>query len=336
MPKLLRSSETFGCGATIELDNAEVVFVSIAQTGVLVRSITWGGGLIKKLMSNFTGPTLYNESNVYKNAEVAQALTIRFPVEVSGLSFKNPVLTAFANAIWHCSSAAEVAIVLNEALASLRPSVEEARPVPPSKRFADANLTKRPITHALLSKADAIKADNEKWLNSLGRQSIKVGTTFAEEIQSAVVIEALQITEDAKTAIGLKWKPFLAGDPLPAHTKTVVTFGLFVTLHILLYVRREGHQDREDRTALLRFVDGLFVMGTNEEKARIFQSAYPQYNEILKSDSPNVRKWRESLNSLMFVYLNDPESATIKKHGFAVLFGSLLNSLISAEGCQQG
>jgi len=37
MPKLLRSSETVGCGATIELDNGEVVYVSIAQTGVLVR-----------------------------------------------------------------------------------------------------------------------------------------------------------------------------------------------------------------------------------------------------------------------------------------------------------
>ena len=38
MTKLLRSSETAGCGATIELDNGEVVYVSIAQTGVLVRS----------------------------------------------------------------------------------------------------------------------------------------------------------------------------------------------------------------------------------------------------------------------------------------------------------
>jgi hypothetical protein len=52
MPKLLRSSETSGCGATIELDSGEVVFVSIAQTGVLVRSIIWGGGLIKSLVSN--------------------------------------------------------------------------------------------------------------------------------------------------------------------------------------------------------------------------------------------------------------------------------------------
>ena len=111
MPTLLRSSETAGCGATIELDNKEVVFVSIAQTGVLVRLWNMRGGLIKSLMSNWFGPNLYNEKNVYKNAKTSQALSIMFPEQTPSLSFKNPVLTAFANAIWHCSSAAEVSIV---------------------------------------------------------------------------------------------------------------------------------------------------------------------------------------------------------------------------------
>jgi hypothetical protein len=35
MPTLLRSSETAGCGATIKLDNGDVVNVSIAQISVL-------------------------------------------------------------------------------------------------------------------------------------------------------------------------------------------------------------------------------------------------------------------------------------------------------------
>jgi TPR repeat protein len=117
MPRLLRSSETAGCGATIELDNKDVVFVSIAQTGVLVRLINIRGGLIKNIMSNLFGPTLYNEKNVFKNAKTAEALSTIFPEETSFLSFKNPVLTAFANAIWHCSSAAEVSIVLNDTIA---------------------------------------------------------------------------------------------------------------------------------------------------------------------------------------------------------------------------
>ena len=70
---------------------------------------------MKVLMSSFFGPKLYNERNVYKNAKTAQSLSIIYP-ELPALTFKNPVLTAFANAIWHCRSAAEVSVTLNEAL----------------------------------------------------------------------------------------------------------------------------------------------------------------------------------------------------------------------------
>jgi hypothetical protein len=133
MPKLLRSSETAGCGGTIELDNGEVVYVSIAQTGVLVRKWDMNGGLIKSLLSNFFGPKLYNESSVYKNAQTARALSLIYPEQASPLSFKNPVLAAFSNAIWHCSSAAEVCTVLNEAVAKF-PDAERAVDAVPALR----------------------------------------------------------------------------------------------------------------------------------------------------------------------------------------------------------
>jgi hypothetical protein len=115
MPKLIRSSERLGCGATIELDSGEVVYVSIAQVGVLVRKWEMHGGFIKSTLSNFFGPKLYNESSVYKNARTAQALATLYPDQAAALPFDNPVLAAFANAIWHCASAAEVCAVLNEA-----------------------------------------------------------------------------------------------------------------------------------------------------------------------------------------------------------------------------
>jgi hypothetical protein len=117
VPKLLRFSETAGCGATIKLENEDVVYVSIAKTGVLVRKWDVGGGFFKGLMSNFFGPKLYNESNVYKNAETAKALKMLFPIGEPGLPpFKNPALSAFATAIWNCRSAAEVCTMLNEAV----------------------------------------------------------------------------------------------------------------------------------------------------------------------------------------------------------------------------
>ena len=137
MPKLLRSSETAGCGATIELDNGEVVYVSIAQTGVLVRRWDINGGLIKSLLSNFFGAKLYNESSVYKNSQTARALSLMYPEQASPLCFKNPVLAAFSNAIWHCASAAEVCAVLNEAMAKAPELGEEVDRAAPQSTFGE-------------------------------------------------------------------------------------------------------------------------------------------------------------------------------------------------------
>ena len=96
------------------------VFVSIAQVGVLVRHVDRSGGFFKTLMSNFLGAKLYNEGSVYKNAQTAKALSVLFPDQAPELQFKNPVLSVFSNAIWHCGSAAEVCTVLNEAATEFR------------------------------------------------------------------------------------------------------------------------------------------------------------------------------------------------------------------------
>jgi hypothetical protein len=53
MPKLLKFSETSSYGAAVELDNGEVVYVSIAQVGMLVRLWNMKEGLFKSLMSNY-------------------------------------------------------------------------------------------------------------------------------------------------------------------------------------------------------------------------------------------------------------------------------------------
>jgi hypothetical protein len=125
MPRLVWSSETIGCGATIELDSSEVVVVSIAQVGVMVRLWEMRAGLIRRVMSNFFGARLYNESSVYKNARTARALSMMFPEQAPPLQFKNPVLAAFSNAIWHCGTAAEVCTVLNQAAAKI-PKIDRA------------------------------------------------------------------------------------------------------------------------------------------------------------------------------------------------------------------
>src|SRR5262249_54296241 len=119
MPKLLHWSETIGCGATIKLDNGDEVIVSIALTGVLVRlQARKEDGYLKRLVGDVMGPKLYNEAIPYKNAKVCAALLEMFPdvaPELRALRLKNDALETFANAVWHCPSAAGVSMVLNDA-----------------------------------------------------------------------------------------------------------------------------------------------------------------------------------------------------------------------------
>ena len=113
--ELLYWSETIGCGATIKLCSNEICAVSIARSGVLVKSSRMGK--FRRRSVGFFGTVLYNERNVYKAAQTAIALDDLFPDKGVPVTFCNPVLRAYANAIWKCSTAAEVGITLNESIA---------------------------------------------------------------------------------------------------------------------------------------------------------------------------------------------------------------------------
>jgi hypothetical protein len=110
MPTLLHfadpSNRRPGLGATIRLDSGELCSLSIARIGAIVRRSRFG----------FFGPVLYQEKNLYQVAATAAALTDRFPDNLLPAGFTDPVLSAFANAIFHCSTCAQVSIILNGAL----------------------------------------------------------------------------------------------------------------------------------------------------------------------------------------------------------------------------
>jgi hypothetical protein len=109
MTRILHFSKKVGCGATFMLDSGEPCVLSIAQTGVRVR----------KSRRGFMGPILYDEKNVYRAAQTGMALASIFPERKIPIPIANPLLGAFANAIWHCASAAEVARTLNEASSNI-------------------------------------------------------------------------------------------------------------------------------------------------------------------------------------------------------------------------
>jgi hypothetical protein len=95
-----------GRGATIRLDGGEPCLISIAQTGVRVKKSRYG----------WFGPILYNERNVYKAASTAMALSFLYRENQLPAGFTDPVLRSFTNAVLHCSTCAEVAVILNEAV----------------------------------------------------------------------------------------------------------------------------------------------------------------------------------------------------------------------------
>jgi hypothetical protein len=107
VPKLLYFADggRRGLGATIRLDSGEPCLISCAQTGVRVKKTRYG----------FLGPILFEEKSAYRAARTAMTLDDQFPDSLLPPGFTNPVLKAFANAILHCATCAEVTVILNEA-----------------------------------------------------------------------------------------------------------------------------------------------------------------------------------------------------------------------------
>src|ERR1035437_2364519 len=97
-----------GCGATVRFETGEPCMISIAQSGIIV----------KKSRHFFWGAILYNEKNVYKNAQCALALAYLFPERRFPDGVSDNVLRAFFNAILHSASTSEVCVTLNEAVKS--------------------------------------------------------------------------------------------------------------------------------------------------------------------------------------------------------------------------
>lgn len=79
-------------------------------------SISPGWVRVKKSRTGLFGQTLYNVRDAHKTAATARALTYLYPNSQLPAGFTDPMLCAFANAILHCATCSEVAVVLNEAV----------------------------------------------------------------------------------------------------------------------------------------------------------------------------------------------------------------------------
>jgi hypothetical protein len=108
MTKILYFAEgRGGRGATVKLPSGEPCLLSIAQSSVLVKKSRFG----------ILGPVLYREPDIYKSASTAMALTYLLRDDRTPGGISDPVLKAYFNALLHSSSAAELCLLLNEAVA---------------------------------------------------------------------------------------------------------------------------------------------------------------------------------------------------------------------------
>jgi len=107
MGKLIRYSDgKAGCWSRVNLENGDPIWISVAQTGIIV----------KKSRMGLMGAKLYNETNVYNAAKTAQALDAQISEYVTPSEMRNPVLRVFTQVALECKSAAQLSVRLNKAL----------------------------------------------------------------------------------------------------------------------------------------------------------------------------------------------------------------------------
>ncbi len=158
-------SERVGRGATIKLDSGEIVIVSLARSGVLVR-------LNKGFLGSMFGPALYKEPSMHKVAGTAVILAAEFHEKAASLSpIQNPVLASYSNAIWHSSSAAEVTTIMGRAawrasvedvteIASMLAAFEEAKDWKPTRQSKDYKVT---FSDGKTQEQSMLPSDFPKW-----------------------------------------------------------------------------------------------------------------------------------------------------------------------------
>lgn len=91
------------CWSRVDLENGDPIFISVAQSGVLVKRSNLG----------FMGAKLYSESNVYKAAATAEALDSQISAYALPANLTNSILRAFTQAALEATSAADLSIRLN-------------------------------------------------------------------------------------------------------------------------------------------------------------------------------------------------------------------------------
>ena len=99
---------SYSCYANIRMDNGDPIYISVAQSGVIV----------KKSRLGILGPKLFTSSDVYHAAKTAEQLHCKIDDDIMPVNctIQNVVLKSFVKACLSCTTTAELCILLNETM----------------------------------------------------------------------------------------------------------------------------------------------------------------------------------------------------------------------------
>ncbi len=92
-----------GCWSRVDCENGDPIWISIAQTGIIV----------KKSRLGWMGAQLFYEKDLYKIGQICENLNLLVQRYNLPLDMNNPVLRLFTQICLNCSTALEICNTLN-------------------------------------------------------------------------------------------------------------------------------------------------------------------------------------------------------------------------------
>jgi hypothetical protein len=123
---------------------------------------------------------------------------------------------------------------------------------------------------------------------------------------------------------------YLPGSDIPRDAPAVVAFLMMVGSVLASIIRDEGHASPPE--AIISSAGLLFMMHPSEEKISVIERGIQTFNDLVKSDLPNVVDWRDNLDKLvrLYVMVLCGQVSKFSMEQINGLFGSMLKTLLRA------
>lgn len=276
-----------GRWANIRMDNGDPCWISIAQTGILV----------KKSKIGLLGAKLYEEKNVYKAARTAQALNEQYPDDLTPADIWNPVLKSIVNAILHCRNLAEVTRALNEADIKLE-----------HQGNSKVIQTPESFKNSLLAVANRLSQAN--------------GLPESKEIEDAAV---MILTHIISSVLGKSAHIPVDGHIEESDAVMSAIFLCFVGNQLILYLKKEG-VELPINDVIARAGLAVFQFLDPERAARIIHKGMEQYKAIIKAGTSkkNIWDYTDTLSKGVLTYVISKDERVLD--AFSSLYMTLFNA----------